>query len=84
MSYDQIGTRFSFGYPGLRVYHHSLVINSSTILECYANIYKFINFAIMFHCSLQRLKSSQRSRITGQVIHDVSNDRSAFFIKALF
>ena len=83
MSYDQIGTRFTFGYPELRVYRHSLVINSNTILECYANIYKFIHFAIIFHCSLQRLKSSQTSRNAGQVVHDVSNDRSAFFIKAL-
>ena len=50
MSYDQIGTRFNFGYPEL--YHHSLVINSNKILEYYANIYKFIPSVIIFHYSL--------------------------------
>jgi len=66
MSYNQIGTRFKFGYPEL--YHHSSVINSNTILKCYANIYRFIPSEIIFHCSLQRFKSSRKSRIAGQVI----------------
>jgi hypothetical protein len=29
MSYDQIGTRFNFGYPEL--YHNSIVINSNAV-----------------------------------------------------
>jgi hypothetical protein len=50
MSYDQIGTRFNFGYPEL--YRHSLVINSNTILECYADIFKFVPSQLYFtvHC----------------------------------